>query len=463
MMSPEIATQAVFWGATFLTIALILRRPYLSVRLGKRHIRVQTYFMGALLGPVMILGFGFLSYSDVSRSISGTDAMQPGGVLALFLAMVFMSIFLDITGFFEMCARYALRYARADGTRLFFAVTLTVSLLTVFTSNDIVILTFTPFIYYFTRNAGLDSRPYLVAEFFAANTWSMLLYIGNPTNILLAGACGLDFAGYSKWMALPTLAAGATSLALLWLVFRKEISKPFRNPVAETDPREALTDRSGTYTAGALLGFCILLLTVAPYLGLRMWWVAVVCSLSLLLLLSARDSYAALLRRQVSPLRGGSVSRTMMRMPWTVVPFVLSLFITVEAMYRYGHTAHFGRFLGRLSEVVPGGTVTVYGIASSLAANLLNNIPMSLCFTFVMKDLSGADLTGAVFATIIGSNLGANLTPLGALAGIMWMGILREKDCRLSFLQFIGYGLIITPATLAAALLALALEIHFMG
>ncbi len=268
-MSPEIATQAVFWGATFLTLLLILRRPYLSVSLGKRHIRVQTYFMGALLGPVMIMGFGFLSYSDVSRSISGSDAMQPGGVLALFLAMVFMSIFLDITGFFEMCARYALRYARADGTRLFFAVTLTVSLLTVFTSNDIVILTFTPFIYYFTRNAGLDPR---------------------------------------------------------------------------------------------------------PYLGLRMWWVAVMCSLSLLLLLSARDSYAALLRRQVASLRGGSVSRTM-----------------------------------------------------------------------------------------IGSNLGANLTPLGALAGIMWMGILREKDCRLSFLQFIGYGLIITPATLAAALITLALEIHLMG
>jgi len=56
----------------------------------------------------------------------------------LFLSMVFMSIFLDITGFFEYCARLALKFAGSDGKRLFFSLYLTVSLLTVFTSNDII-------------------------------------------------------------------------------------------------------------------------------------------------------------------------------------------------------------------------------------------------------------------------------------------------------------------------------------
>lgn len=452
------AVQMVFWAATALTLALILRCPYLAVRLGTRQIRMQSYFIGALLGPVLIVGFGFLSYADVVRGIVGNDSLQPGGVLALFLSMVFMSIFLDITGFFEMCARYALRTAGTNGRRLFLTVYATVSVLTVFTSNDIVILTFTPFVYYFAHAARLDPRPYLIAEFFAANTWSMLLVIGNPTNILLAGACSMDFIGYSKWMLLPTLAAGITSYWVLRTIFRQAISQSFAPPEAARHPAEALTDRTGAWMAGLLLVVCVVLLALAPVVGLRMWHVSVVCSLALLLLLAVRDSYEAWLRQHLGPLRNGSTRQTFVRMPWTVVPFIVSLFITIEALYRYGHTASLGRLFAWMASLVPGGAVTVYGVASTVAANLLNNIPMSLGFTFVMKDLSGPDLTGAAFATIIGSNLGANLTPLGALAGIMWMSILREKECHISFLQFVKYGLLVTPLTLGAALLTLALE-----
>jgi arsenical pump membrane protein len=455
----QTAVQGIFWTASILTVLLILRRPYLAVRLGSRHLRMQSYFLGALLGPVLILGAGLLSYGDAVHGIAGAGSLHPGGVLALFMAMVFMSIFLDITGFFEMSARYALGCSRTDGRRLFYTIYATVSVLTVFTSNDIVILTFTPFVYYFAREARLNPTPYLVAEFFAANTWSMLLFIGNPTNILLAGASGMDFVLYLRWMALPTIAAGLTSIAMLGFVFRHEIDRPFAAPEEAKHPMDALTDRKGALAAGILMAACIILLAAAPWLGVPMWTVAVVCSLALLALLAARDSVDACLRGQMGPIRNGSTRQTFVRMPWTVVPFILSLFITVEALYRYGHTAALGRLFARFAEVVPGGVVTVYGIASTLAANLLNNIPMSLGFTFVMKDLSGPDLTGAVLATVIGSNLGANLTPLGALAGIMWMGILHDKDYRITFTQFVKYGLLVTPLTLAAALSVLAVEI----
>jgi Na+/H+ antiporter NhaD/arsenite permease-like protein len=40
----------------------------------------------------------------------------------------------------------------------------------------------------------------------------------------------------------------------------------------------------------------------------------------------------------------------------------------------------------------------------------------------------------------------------------MWISILRWKRVRLGFLRFIGYGLLITPFSLAAALLVLAAQ-----
>ena len=75
-----------------------------------------------------------------------------------------------------------------------------VSVLTVFTSNDIIVLTFTPFICHFAKSARIDPLPYLVSEFVAANTWSMALIIGNPTNIYLMSGTGISFLSYTAKM-----------------------------------------------------------------------------------------------------------------------------------------------------------------------------------------------------------------------------------------------------------------------
>lgn len=65
----------------------------------------------------------------------------------------------------------------------------------------------------------------------------------------------------------------------------------------------------------------------------------------------------------------------------------------------------------------------------------------------------------AVLGTAIGSNLGANLTPIGALAGIMWMTILSGEEVRISFVEFVKYGPLVTPASLLACRGVLALQL----
>ena len=52
------------------------------------------------------------------------------------------------------------------------------AVLTVLTSNDVVILTLTPVIYHFSKATGIDPAPLLFLEFFTANVWSMALLIG---------------------------------------------------------------------------------------------------------------------------------------------------------------------------------------------------------------------------------------------------------------------------------------------
>ncbi len=456
-MNGRLAVELLFLASSVTTILLILRRPYLYIRLGRREVKVNSYFLGALVGPVLIMILGLLNYAQILAGLEGDGHLNPFGILILFLSMVFLSIFLDIAGFFEFCARWALRFAGNDGRRLFLAFYATVSFLTVFTSNDIVVLTFTPFIYYFTREAGINPKPYLIAEFFGANTWSMMLYIGNPTNILLASAFGLRFAQYLQWMALPTIAAGTGNLLMLYLLFRKEISRPITTRM-NGKPSDAITDRTGAALGLLLLAGCVIALAIAPSLGLEMWIVSLSFALALTIILVARSSYVAVLRRNLKDAISPQVRSTVWRMPWPVVPFLISLFITVEALRIYGVTSEVGHILAGLVGSSAAGHVFVYGFSSALAANVLNNIPMTVAFAAILRSAPVDHLLGTVLATTVGSNLGANITPIGALAGIMWMSILRNKGVDLSFWDFVRYGLLTTPVTLLICLGILAIE-----
>ena len=69
--------------------------------------------------------------------------------------MTILSIYLDEFGFFRYLANIALLKARTSQRKLFVYLYVTVAVLTVFTSNDVIILSFTPFICYFAKNAKL--------------------------------------------------------------------------------------------------------------------------------------------------------------------------------------------------------------------------------------------------------------------------------------------------------------------
>ena len=77
---------------------------------------------------------------------------------------------------------------------------------------------------------------------------------------------------------------------------------------------------------------------------------------------------------------------------------------------------------------------------------------MSILFTNLTSNLSGIAYYQAVYASIIGSNIGAFLTPIGALAGIMFSGLVNENNVRFTFIDFIKYGAIISIPVITTAL-----------
>ncbi|MBP5405289.1 MAG: hypothetical protein J6Y74_05035 [Clostridia bacterium] len=430
-----IATSVIVIVTFVLLTSSILFLP--SLKAGKR--RVATYWIVALAGAVLLLSLRLVPLREVGEALVADDSINPLKILILFFSMTFLSVVLDEVGFFRYLANKAVRLAGRKQFSLFTTFYFLTAILTVFTSNDVVILTLTPFICFFCKNAKADPLPYLVGEFAAANTWSMMLVIGNPTNVYLATSAGIDFLGYLRVMALPTLVSGALEFALIALLFGRRLK-------AELSPEEErveITSKPDLIVGLIHLGVCLLFLVLSGYLHIEMWLVSAVCAGSLLLSL--------LVIRLVMRSGWRTLGDSFARLPWQLIPFVLSMFVIVIAIRYQGISAKLGAFLGEKQ------VVWTYGVSSFFAANLINNIPMSILFSTLPTALSEAAKTQAIFASVVGSNVGAFLTPIGALAGIMFTDLTARYEVKYGFKEFITYGAMISLPTLAAALFVLRL------
>ena len=428
-----IAAILIFAAACLLMILGVLYLP--KLRIGR--LSLDSYWVAPLLGAVLSLALGLAPLRAVGEALLSDSAVNPIKILVLFLSMTVLSVFLDEQGFFRYLAAAVLRRARGGQHRLFLILYVTVAVLTVFTSNDVIILSFTPFICYFAKNAGIDPMPYLAAEFVAANTWSMALVIGNPTNIYLATAAGVDFLAYLRVMLLPTVLAGCIGFLVLYRLYRLRL----RHRMSARVEPERVEDPLLLAVGLLHLAVCTLLLAVGSYIGLEMWAVSLgsVCSLVLVTLL------ISLVRRRVPR----ALLASAVRAPWPLVPFVLSMFVLILVLGEVGVTEAVAGLLDPLP------AIPAYGALSFLASNLVNNIPMSVLFSGILT-AGDAGMAG-MYATVIGSNIGAFLTPIGALAGIMFGTILRRHGHAFGYREFLKLGVTVAIPSLAAALFGLFL------
>ena len=423
--------------ASVTCICLILSILFFPrINIGK--FAIGTYWVVALCGAILMIITRCVSFSSVISGLLSSEAINPLKILCLFISMTILSIFLDEVGFFKHMANVVCKRAGNNQVRLFLYLYLLTSFLTIFTSNDIIILTFTPFICYFAKNTKINPIPYLVGEFIAANTWSMMLVIGNPTNIYIASSFKISFLDYLKTMALPTIVGGVVAFLLLLLIFKNELAKKI-----EECSYDEIHENKFLLIVGLIhLGLCTLLLAISNYIGLEMWYITLGFALSLLLIIS--------IYKIIHHERDIEVEETIIRAPWTLIPFVLSMFVIVLALKENGFTLKLAEFFGA------NGQTYKYGYGSFICANIINNIPMSLFFTEVMKSASNIS-NNAIYASIIGSNIGAFLTPIGALAGIMFTSLTSVYDVKYGFKEFIKYGFIISIPTILAALGLIAL------
>ena len=417
-------------------IIAILKYPTLKIK----GFQTDTFYIPILIGALILLIFPLFDKSELIETITSNSSLNPIKILILFICVSVMSIALDEAGFFSFIAYKFIVKFKSGQIKLFIALYILISILTIFTSNDIVILTFTPFILYFSKRGNINPIPYLVMEFVAANTYSMILSIGNPTNIYLASVFNISFIDYFIHMLVPGILTGIFTFSLLFILFYKKLKEPI-NVFEVNDVK--LNNKLLCFVSLAHLSLTTILLAISNYINLEMWLICLFFASSLIIFLIIysiikKNSYYII----------GSVRR----IPFTLIPFILSMFTIIMALDSYNIFENIRLLIENISN--DKIKAIIYLISSDLSCNIVNNIPMTLAYGSI---LNGTTNMSYVYATIIGSNIGAMLTPIGALAGIMWLRILKHNHIEYSFMSFIKNGILLTLAALAAGIISILL------
>jgi Na+/H+ antiporter NhaD/arsenite permease-like protein len=220
----------------------------------------------------------------------GTEGVKPYNIIILFFSLAYMAITLDITGILQAAAFWVSNKGGSNGWKLYFYFYVMLTFLSILLGNDPVILSGTAFLVYYTEVAGLSPTAWIMAEFAAANTASMVLFVGNPTNVVICEGFSVNNAAFTAYTILPFIACNLVCFIALGVQYRKEVPRKLKR-TAHLDPRSVLHDPVGAWVGSFLLGSTLVLCLVVGFFGIDVWMISLPFACSKFIFDIAWDHY----------------------------------------------------------------------------------------------------------------------------------------------------------------------------
>jgi arsenical pump membrane protein len=370
----------------------------------------------------------------VSADHAREELTRLAPVVGFLAAVLVLAQLCDDEGVFAACGAAMARACRGRASRLLVGVFVVASVVTAVLSLDATVVLLTPVVFATAASLRIRPRPHIYACTHLANSASLLLPVSNLTNLLAFSISGLSFVRFGVLMALPWLVVIAVEYVVFRLVFAADLAVPASPTSRSPVPRPVFAMVVLALTLGGFVA--------TSFAGVNPAWAALggVVLLGGPALARAHTSGPRLIR-SASPL---------------FLVFVLALGIVVRAVVDNG--------LGTaVDHVLPQGTslLALLGVAACAAvlANVVNNLPAVLALLPVAS-LGGP---GPVLATLIGVNVGPNVTYVGSLATLLWRRVTREYDAEPTPGEFTRLGLLTVPLAIVGAVLALWLMLQTIG
>lgn len=370
-------------------------------------------WMWTMAAAAIVLATGLLSLQDAESTLASVV-----GVLLFLLGVAVVAELSSHAGVFQNIAGILARRANGNQLRLLVWVFLLTAFATSIFSLDGAVVVMTPVVIHLARMRGVTFLPLAFTVVFVANCGSLLFPMSNLTNLLAVEQLSWSFTDYLAALWLPALLVLATTALMLWLWFRKDLTTRF-----EPTPSPPASDPVLLRVATVVCAIMLPAFFVAGIVGFGVEWIALGAAAILAITFVVRGTTTLELAKTV---------------PWQVLFFVIGLFLTVAAALDAGLGQQVATVMAALNGAALPDLVGSMGISAGLA-NLVNNLP---AFLMIGPDVVGSQMA----AVLVGVNAGPMLTPIGSLATVLWLHLIRRHGADApSTKTIIKFGVIATP------------------
>jgi len=162
--------------------------------------------------------------------------------------------------------------------------------------------------------------------------------------------------------------------------------------------------------------------------------------------------------------RGDGVNDIVKKTPWHIILFAFSIYVVVYSLHNIGLTE---LIVERLREPILANHLNACFISSGLLtvmSNLFNNLPSVMIGTLTLTamGLDSSTLHIAYLASILGADIGSLIIPMGTLASLIWMFILRENGIKIRWADSVKVTIMVIPIGLLISLLSLYVWVEWL-
>lgn len=420
-----------------LLAVIIFLAVYVGLVATRRHRALVAW-----AGIVVALLAGALRFREIVPSINWN-------VLGIFAGTLVLAELFIISKVPETIADILINRSANLGVA-FIAIIAFTSLLSIFVENVAAALIVAPVAIQLSRKAGVSPVPVIIGIAITSNLQGSATLIGDPPSMILGAAMKMNFMDFIFYRAGG--GTGSVKPGIFWFVQIGAVAsigvlclffKGMRRKLEAIPVTSVLS-----LVPGILLVIMILLLSCATFIdpGFR-WFGGAACmaaALAGIVWYGAHD-------------RSG-IGRILRGFDWGTAAFLAGVFVLVGMLDNRGVIGVVVSRLGALKGASPFLLYSAVVWVSVLLSGFIDNVPyVTAMLPVVMRFAVEAHLPVEVFAfgLLLGACLGGNVTPIGASANVVAVGLLHREGHPVSFGRFMKIGLPFTVAATGAAYLAL--------
>jgi Na+/H+ antiporter NhaD/arsenite permease-like protein len=430
----EKSVTPILAGITIIMVAI-----YVILGLDIIHRTVIAMF-GAVLSIILAIILGSMVAEDSLHFVIESVDFNTIGLL---LGMMILVAILGETGVFHQVGIKLGKISKGNVWILMLLLCTFTSIASMFVDNVTTILLMIPVTLSITRTLGIHPIPFIIAQVLVSNIGGAATLIGDPPNILIGSAAGIDFNSFIVYMG-PTIAVVfGFSLLLIKLFFKNELKS--EQKLEQKEDVQELMHRDENviviHHKGLLIKSLIVLVGVIILFSLQ-----TITHLEVSIVAIGGAAVLLIISRV-------SLERILHEVDWATLLFFVGLFVIV------GVAEHAGliTILAKLAIGITGGdpwiTFVMVIWLAGIASAFVDNIPFTTTMIPLIHTLnvdptiassfgpeSGFQFSPLWWALALGADLGGNGTLIGSSAGVVAAGLSQKFGHHISFVRWIKIG-----------------------